>query len=267
MSRKIKSYEQMLKEGYGQKRGEEYKPWGTFRFASKGQTGRPSRGLHFNREYLFFSRIEQRAFHLFDFQDDILEIREQFPILPREQSFLIANELDIWHPQNKETGEIYVRTIDMIVDYNNGNTVAYQVKKKEDINARTEEKFQIERAYFKRFGVEHLIITEEQVDEIKADNIEDLKQNWNLHEYQIFSTMEEEEMLHFIAELYMRVIDNKSKLCDITNQFDLDLNFPCGTGLTIFRHLVIRKVLEIDLSTSLFSADKVVKILSAKDLK
>lgn len=266
MKKRQKSYKQMLKEGYGQGREEHYKPWGTHRFASEGQTSRPSIGLHFNRPYLFYSRLEQRVFHLFDFRDDILEIREQFPLLPREETFIIANDLGIRHPQDTETGEIYVRTIDFLINYSDGREVAFQVKENEDFSKRTEEKFEIERVYLARRDIKHLIITEEEVDEIKADNIADMKQFYDLKKFRTFRSMDEQEILHYIALLYVRVIDSSSKLCDITNQYDSDLGFPEGTGLTVFKHLVIRKILEIDLSKELFSANKVIKVVSARDL-
>ncbi|MGP7816533.1 TnsA endonuclease N-terminal domain-containing protein [Niallia sp. 01092] len=45
----------------------------------------------------------------------IVDIREQFPLLPIEETIIIAEELGIKHPTDPNTGEPVVMTTDFLV--------------------------------------------------------------------------------------------------------------------------------------------------------
>lgn len=49
--------------------------------------------------------MERDYFYILEYSDNIKDIREQFPLLPQEDTISIANELGLRHPKNPETGE------------------------------------------------------------------------------------------------------------------------------------------------------------------
>ena len=50
------------------------------------------------RQHEFLSDLERNYFYLTEFSDAVLDIREQFPLLPQEETIVIAEELGIKHP-------------------------------------------------------------------------------------------------------------------------------------------------------------------------
>jgi hypothetical protein len=67
-----------LKEGRGQGAGGSYKPWLTIQdVPSQGRTARPT-GWKTGRLH-HLSDIETALFYLLDWEDHVLDIREQFP--------------------------------------------------------------------------------------------------------------------------------------------------------------------------------------------
>ncbi len=49
--------------------------------------------------------MERNYFYLTEFSDAVLDIREQFPLLPQEETIVIAEELGIKHPADPKTGD------------------------------------------------------------------------------------------------------------------------------------------------------------------
>nr|WP_255193827.1 TnsA endonuclease N-terminal domain-containing protein [Brevibacillus laterosporus] len=50
-------------------------------------------------------------------------MREQFPLLPLEETIVIANELGINHPTDPKTGSPIVMTTDFLLTVNKGQNV------------------------------------------------------------------------------------------------------------------------------------------------
>jgi hypothetical protein len=68
------------KEGRGQGTGGNYKPWLTIQdVPSRGRAARPT-GWKTGRVHHFLSDIETAVFYLLDWEDHVLDIREQFPL-------------------------------------------------------------------------------------------------------------------------------------------------------------------------------------------
>ncbi|MEW9502895.1 TnsA endonuclease N-terminal domain-containing protein [Jeotgalibacillus marinus] len=65
--------------------------------------------------------MEKHYFYISEFFNCIKDIREQFPLLPIEETIIIADELGIDHPKHPKTGEYIVMTTDFILTVENGN--------------------------------------------------------------------------------------------------------------------------------------------------
>ncbi|AAT59890.1 possible transposase [[Bacillus thuringiensis] serovar konkukian str. 97-27] len=91
-----KKIEKYIKEGRGEGEFNNYKPWLTIQNISS--TGNSSRlkGWKTNRRHELLSDLERNYFFIMEWIEDIIDIREQFP-LNREATYNIAKEKGIRH--------------------------------------------------------------------------------------------------------------------------------------------------------------------------
>lgn len=84
-----------------------------------------------------------------EFSDSVVDIREQFPLLPLSLSLKISQLLDIDHPKNRISKDPIVITTDFLLTCSDGQRVWYEavcVKPSEKLSdKRVAEKLDIER--------------------------------------------------------------------------------------------------------------------------
>lgn len=54
---------------------------------------------------------------MLEITDDVIDIREQYPLLPLKDTLEIANELGIEQPKHPQTKEPIVMTTDFLITY------------------------------------------------------------------------------------------------------------------------------------------------------
>lgn len=212
--------------------------------------GRSSRikGIKTERQHDFLSDLEKNYFYLLEYSNNISDIREQYPLLPLEKTLLIAYELGIKHPRNPETGEYIVMTTDFLITLNDGTEIARTIKSKDELlNKRVIEKFEIERRFWDMRDVDWGIVTENEINKIIAKNIEDIHSYKNIRDIDSLKDIEISELKDLIYELSRRLIDSDMSLRHICTQFDSDMILEGGSALSIFRYLIINKLLKIDI--------------------
>lgn len=136
-----------------QKYGSEYKP--ALLIQDVASTGRVSRvkGIKANRMHSLLSDLERDYYYCLEFCDDVVDIREQFP-LQLEQTQLIAEELGLNHPRHPKTKELFTLTSDFCITLKNGNNIIRTIKPKDKLlKKRAIEKFEIERLFWERNNV------------------------------------------------------------------------------------------------------------------
>src|SRR5690606_37259439 len=107
---KVQKY---IKEGRGAGDGASYRPWLTvYDLPSRGRSHRVF-GIKTRRVHHLLSDGEWKSFLRFEFDDTVLDIREQFP-LDRRQTMRAARELGYQHPITTD-GTPYVMTIDFLL--------------------------------------------------------------------------------------------------------------------------------------------------------
>ncbi|WP_276916556.1 TnsA endonuclease N-terminal domain-containing protein [Aneurinibacillus aneurinilyticus] len=270
--KRISDVEKWIKEGRGTGNGPEYKPWIKIQDVSSSGRSTRLRGLKTGRQHEFLSDLEKNYFYLSEFSDLVLDIREQFPLLPLEETILIAEELGIPHPKHPQTGEYIVMTTDFFLTVSSENEVtevARTVKSKDDlINKRIIEKFEIEREYWQRRNVEWAIVTEEEINKTFARNIGYIHSYYDISQHDAFQAIDEATLEDIIFELIKRLLNASASVRTIASQFDKDLHLPSGSGITIFYHLLIRKIIAIDFS-KVINLDELIEIsvLTERDLK
>lgn len=191
--------------------------------------------------------------------DDIIDIREQFP-LNRELTYKIAGEKGINHPICRETDTLIVMTTDFLITIREGKeikTIARTVKPSEQLeDKRIIEKFEIERAYWERNGIDWGIVTEKDIPIVMANNI-----SW-LYKFYYLDDIKDIDFIIIFYNYLLRASRNNSTLIELFNQFDNQYNLESGETINYFKHLVSRKYITVDMSTKKIN----LKNLTIKDI-
>ncbi len=244
-----------LNEGFGQGIGREYKPWLTIQeVPSQGRVTRLS-GIKIDRQHDLMSDLERDYFYITEFSDCIKDIREQFPLLPQEQTISIAEELGIKHPHDPKTNENIVMTTDFLltVEKNGQLTqVARTVKYISDLeDYRTIEKLEIERRYWKTKGIDWGIATEKDIDESFAWNIHITRPFYNLEGLDGFENMSLQYIDKLKTAFAQELIGSKVSVREMADLFDERMMLKQGTSIALFKHLVSRKLINVDMTKQL----------------
>ncbi len=79
------------------------KPWLEVReVPSKGRS-RKVKGIKMAHTHHFLSDLEYHTYLLLEFEPAVIRIYDQFPLLPREDSIIIANEMGIINPVYRDS--------------------------------------------------------------------------------------------------------------------------------------------------------------------
>lgn len=178
MAAKIKWSEEKITqfqiEGRGKGVGASYKPWVRVSdFSSKGISRRVF-SRKSGRHHELLSNVEWHLFLLLEFSRDVVDIREQYPLL-RDETLSIAAKLCIRHPAYPRTQVNAVMSTDFLVKFNrNGreSLEAFSCKSGLDLeNPRVLEKLEIERSYFNALEVPHRLVIDSELPTNKVKNI------------------------------------------------------------------------------------------------
>lgn len=236
-----------IKEGRGKGEGSAYKPWLLIQdVPSQGRRSRPH-STKTGREHHLLSDLESAVFFLYEWSDEVLDIREQYPI-DRAVTLRIAKELGIKHPEDTKTGCQIVITTDFLITnrHSKGSRLlARTVKPASKIDARVLDKFEIERRYWVEQGVDWGIITEHQIPKVRVQNLE-----W-VHEYQTMAKLVV-PYVGYWEDRCEQFINFLSRTSGITvevmcRQLEEHHGFAGGEPITVIRHLIANKRLMMDL--------------------
>jgi len=237
-----------IKEKRGKGEGKDYKPW--LRIQDVPSSGRRSRphSMKTGREHHLLSDLETAVFYLYEWSDDILDVREQYP-LDRAVTQQIAKELGLKHPEDPSTRCQIVMTTDFLFTRREGigtRTIARTVKPSSALEARVLDKLEIERRYWANQGVDWGIITEREIPKARVQNLE-----W-VHEYQSMERLVvpyvgywEDRCDQFINFLDRTAGITLEKLC---RELEENHGFAVGEPLTVIRHLLANKRLLMDMN-------------------
>ncbi|MBQ0137980.1 MAG: heteromeric transposase endonuclease subunit TnsA [Kurthia sp.] len=243
--------EKWIKEGRGSGMGVDYKPWLNIQDVSSLGRSTRLKGIKTGRQHEFLSDLERNYFYLTEFSDAVADIREQYPLLPLEETLVIADELGIKHPADPKTGEPIVMTTDFLLTVNKGEDsveLARTIKMKDELlKERILEKFEIERVYWEKRGVDWGIVTELEIPKTLARNISYIHDYYDIQQYDAFQNIDWQTIEDLSMELLKRLLDKDSSIREITSVFDKEVHLPLGSGMTLFYHLLVQKIIQIDM--------------------
>jgi len=243
-------------------RGKEYKPAITIQDVPS--LGRSSRiyGLKTDRQHDFLSDNERNYYYYLLFSPEVIDIREQFP-LQLDMTILIADELGLKHPIHPKTKEPIHMTSDFCVTVNEDGKmkdIICTIKSKDDlVDRRVLEKFEIEQIYWSRLGIDWNIVTDVEINKTVALNIADVMHYYSLDMLESFNKIAEEEINDIIIAFIQRLIDSNKNVREVSSVFERDLHLLKGAGISLFKHLIARKYINVNLLEQL-NVDNIIRI-------
>lgn len=242
------TFDRYLKEGRGQGEGKAYKPWLTVRdIPSKGRSSREV-GWKTGREHHFLSDHERRLFYFCEWSDAIVDIKEQFPLLNLDLAMKIAEDMGYEYPKNSENNTPYVLTTDFMLTVKRDGRLhktAWTVKAAKELEKTgILERLELEKRYYAAEGIDWAIITEKEIPRLLAANVE-----WIHSAYWLEATndMTTEELESISSILKFRLQESDLPINRVTTALDREMNLESGTTLYLFKHLVARKEIMMDM--------------------
>lgn len=253
----IEDYQRALKNHYGLGTGAGYKPWLRVQdVASKG-TSAKVQGLKSNRVHHLLSQLESACFYQAEFLDRVVDIREQFPLLPLSLSMKIAETLGIRHPRVPTTKNPSIMTTDFLLTCQKGGKLWYEavsVKPEKQLsNERVAQKLDLERIWWELLSVPFKVFVVSEKTRIQSSNIEwatsPLRQGYMPSDSEV--------------EIALTLIPVGSVLVSETCQrFMTKLGMNADNALSLFRFLIATKKLRIDLEVPIIDTG-VVSVIQA----
>jgi len=175
----IDDYQRALKNGYGLGQGEKYNPWyriHDIKSRPNEKSGkRVINGLKTNRQHHLMSLLESHFFYLVDFSESVIDIREQFPLIPLQLSQNIATSYDIPYPLNPTSKQPRVLTTTFLLTRKIDDNISYEaVAVLPKIKRQTKavlEKLDLERLWWSLLDVPFYCFTGNELTQCQARNI------------------------------------------------------------------------------------------------
>jgi hypothetical protein len=257
--------ERWIKEGRGEGSGADYKPW--LRIQDVPSRGRSHRvkGWRHGRVHHLLSDLEANIFYTYEWSLSVLEIREQYPLLPFEETLSIAEELAIKHPCDRKTGHPTVMSTDFVLTIKQGTRTVFharQAKYSSELDKpRTLEKLEIERRYWERRNVDYGIVTERDLLMVLVHNIKWLHPRYDVPS---FSNLTKETINEIATVLTQMVLHEDAALRKITSDCDSRLKLSNGRSLSIARHLIATRYWKADMTKSLKEGERLILLNTPK---
>ncbi len=241
--------EKRIREGRGQGRGPDYKPWLLTQDVPSIGLATRILGWKTGRIHHLLSKLELYEFLVNEWLKHILDIREQYPLLPVTETLAIARACGIRHPIVPGTKQPAVLTTDFVLTTANGMErveIARTVKYADDLSSqRTLEKLEIERRYWRTRNISWGITTERDIPHVLARNVQ------LIHNHRSIANrlpLTQEEIQDIAIVLTSAVAANAASLRHIALTYDKRLGLELGTCLTVAYHLVATKQWAIDMN-------------------
>lgn len=206
------------------------------------------------RQVHLLSDGESRAYKKLISKPSTVIVEEQFA-LDIDETLDIAVELNLIHPRNWKTNLAYVMTTDFVATYRRKDRSLYRVaytfkywdqiyKASEDgtvekIKMRTWQKFEIERQYWLRRGVQYRVITEHDATKPEA---------WNFDYFELahdLTTTQEEVEAFGIAFIDSWVKTPRAELQQHFKTLEQKLNTPFQRVQSLFQYACLYHFLPI----------------------
>jgi hypothetical protein len=252
--RKLRTFEDFnraLKDKYGVGEGKYYKPWLRVQDVKSNGVRSQILGLKTGRVHHTLSSIETEFFYLAEHSESVIDIREQFPLLPINLSVKIAEALGIVHPAHPETKTPIIITTDFLLTREIDDKIIFEavsVKPEDESDEiRVLEKLEIERVWWDLLGIKFYYFVGNNLTRVQSSNI-----NWATHLLRSEENIFTENDMALATSL---LTTGTQFIRDVCNMFVNKMDLQNVNALNMLRCLIGAKKINVDLSSPLESAD------------
>lgn len=235
-----------LKEGRGQGEGKEYKPWLTIQdIPSLGRVTRIL-GWKTQRVHELFSDIQTRYLYYLEWDDNVIDIRENWPLLDLEEVLENENDLNIDNFKIHNNKAPFILTVTFLATIKEADGshkyLARSVKASSELEKKSViDRLEIIRRYFEKKNIDFGIVTEQEIPMIKCRNIEWIHVSYDLN-------INSDENMNYSKKLikYFKFHDTLP-IRNVLSEFDKKMKQDNGTALSLFKYLIASKQLIVDM--------------------
>lgn len=236
----VEKYNRFIKEGRGTGRGKDYKPWLTIQdFPSLGLSTRIM-GYKTHRMHHFFTKLQLKYFYLLEWNQDIVDIREHFPLLDFREVVHQTSDLNNKLFTDKESGIPYVISTTFLITFKNQTgkleMAARSIKGASELDRKSSlERLEMERRYWNAKGINWGIVTNKDISDVRVKNIE-----W-LHSVMTdeFGNIQKHEIEKLANGLLERIVGSSKPIRKLISQYEKDYSLEKGTGIILYKNLII----------------------------
>jgi hypothetical protein len=244
-----KAIARRVAEGRGIGRGSAYRPW--LRVQDVPSCGNASRILSpiTGREHHLMSDLERSWFLVVHANDRTRDCREQYPLLPLEETLSLARAIGVDHPADPRTRQPIVMTTDFVITVREGLRefdLARAIKPASQLSSpRVLEKLEIERRFWLSRGIDWATLTDEGLPRTLLENMRWL---FPCIDVPRFADFEPAEVDRIRAAMEPAVLKGDLPLRDVTSTCDAALGLEPGTALLLARYFIASRQWGADLN-------------------
>lgn len=258
-----------LARGDGQGEGSNYKPF--FHVRDIPSEGRSTmvEGLKTGRTHHYLSDLEYGYHVLAEYAAKVTDIREQYALLPWEETQMIAKTLGIPHPVYPGTNTPRVMTSDIVLTVAEGRGAAHSVlcvkraaylDPKAKRYRRALEKLLIEKVYWQRRKAPWARCTEKMLPHVKVRNLDLLRTTMVSREFDWINPK-----LPEFTSLFQELWTERRTLNDLLSMTAQALKIELNEAFVFFGRAVWMRLLPVDLNTSVIAHEFPVSLITTEN--
>lgn len=248
-----------IKEKRGQGIGKDYKPWLLVQdISSKSRSSRIFGSVTTQRVHHLLSDLQLYYFYLLEFDDQVIDIREQYPLLDFHGQNLSVDEDLAKKLFDLKTQVPHIFTVSFLVTRKgNKGEPFYQariIKQSQELEKKaTIQRIELQRRYFEKMGIDFGIVTEKEINKQLARNI-----GWALNAYDIQDYLDLISNLAFLKTDMLEYFSNPSETFQrIFTRLEKTYQLDEGLGLILFKHLIANKEVKLDLNKKIYLTNQI----------
>jgi hypothetical protein len=236
-------------KGFGQGSGSVYQPWLDVHDVPSNGVTRRTNGRKTGRQHVTFSLLEEGALLCAQRLNQVVDIREQYPLYPLEDTVELAKRLSINHPTHPKDGSLVMMTTDLLLTEaavdGQQRFSAIAVKPSLELsNTKTLGKLEIERLYWETRETAWSLVTERELPEALISNL-----RWidDFHEIspETLSSRQIERAERLLLQKFVQ--ESGQPLNELCLDVDDQLGLSPGRALGVVRHCLSTKRWKVNL--------------------
>lgn len=226
-------------------------------FSSKGRATR-IHSIKTGKIHHLHSDNQLRAFLILEWNDEVIDIKEGVKLENLLETIDDIENLRLDIFMDKDKGMIYEFFTNFLVTFKDKDREvikAISIKNASELRKQTTiEKMEIERRYWTSKGIDFFVITEKEIDKTLANNIQ-----WVRETLLTDNIENKDEKANKLIKLL--IVNKEKRVCEVIDEFEGAFELINGEGLYLFRYLIAKKIVKVDMYKQIDISKSVLQLL------